>query len=285
MTFTVVPRTPQNAPPSDDAAPPLDVRKITMPTNATTSSPDPRSATSDSSEPQADGAQGETKPLSPQLAALAKQKRLLQVKERELAEREKALSSTPAKNADWINPADLKSKPLSVLLSHGVTYEQLTEAILSDQHNTNPDIQAMRDEIKSLKEEMTNTFTTRDTQAEQQVLAEMKREAEVLAQTGDDFELVRETGSIPDVMRLIEQTYRSTGEVLDVREALALVEKELVEESLKIARIKKVQSQLQPPVVTQGKPNQMRTLTNKDGASPPIDRKARALAAFIGNKR
>ena len=285
MTFTVVPRTLQNAPPSDESTPALDVRKITMPTNATTSSPDPRSATNDSSEPQADGAQGETKPLSPQLAALAKQKRLLQVKERELAEREKALSSTPAKNADWINPADLKSKPLSVLLSHGVTYEQLTEAILSDQHNTNPDIQAMRDEIKSLKEEMTNTFTTRDTQAEQQVLAEMKREAEVLTQTGDDFELVRETGSIPDVMRLIEQTYRSTGEVLDVREALALVEKELVEESLKIARIKKVQSQLQPPVVTQGKPNQMRTLTNKDGASPPIDRKARALAAFIGNKR
>src|ERR1700722_3303036 len=53
----------------------------------------------------------ETKPLSPQFAALAKQKRSLQIKERELAEREKALSGQHRPDL----MAQLEADPLSVL--------------------------------------------------------------------------------------------------------------------------------------------------------------------------
>ena len=64
----------------------------------------------------------DTKPLSPQFAALARERRALQVKERELAAKEAALTQNPG-GSDVI--ARLKQQPLSVLQEAGVTYEQL----------------------------------------------------------------------------------------------------------------------------------------------------------------
>lgn len=218
-----------------------------------------------------------TGPLSPQFAALAKQRRSLQVKERELAEREKKLSN-PGQGSIALDR--LKAEPLRVLLESGVTYEQLTEAILKDQ--SNPEIRTLKDEFTSLKEGVNKQLTDRDQQAEQQVLQEMRREATNLVAQNDDFELIRGTESVPDVMQLIERTYRKTGEVLDVKEACQLVEDELFKETQKLAKLKKVQSQF-APVQQQLQPQRgFRTLTNRDTANAPMSAKQRALAAFRG---
>lgn len=231
---------------------------------------------------QANATMEETKPLSPQYAALARERRALQVKERELAARQKALESqAPRMDApDLISR--LKAEPLRVLEEAGVTYEQLTNAILSKP--VNPEFEALKDELKSVREEFNKTLTERDSQSEQQVLAEMRKEAIELAKTGDDYGLVRETGSIRDVMTLIERTYRETGEVLDVKEAMDLVETELMKEAMKIASINKIKSTFVPQQVQpqQQQQRQMRTLTNRDTATPPMSAKARAIAAFQG---
>ncbi len=224
-------------------------------------------------------------PLSPQLAALARQRRALQVKEREIATREKALLEQTPVQGDVIEKARLKSDPLGVLLDSGVTYEQLTEAVLANQNGYTPEIRALKDELKSLKADVDKTLSDRDALAEKQALAEMQREASQRISQGEDFELVRETGSLPKVMQLIELTYRKTGDVLDVTEALKLVEDELVKDGLKIATMKKVQSQFAPPAPVpppMQQQRQMRTLTNRDNASVPMSRKARALAAWNG---
>lgn len=220
-------------------------------------------------------------PLSPQFAELAKRRRSLQVKERELADREKALLSR-SQDGSAIEIARLKSEPLRVLQEAGVTYDDLTNAIMATQQS--PELNDLRAEIKALKEGVDKRFVDRETQAEQQVLAEMRKEATLMASQGDDFELVRETRSIPDVMRLIEQTYRETGEVLDTGEALKLVEEYLFTEAQKLAGLKKVQSQLNPTPQPSIQPQRqgMRTLTNKDTASVPLSAKQRALAAFYG---
>ncbi len=223
-----------------------------------------------------------TQPLSPQLAALAKQKRALQVKERELADREKALGERSSTQEGMIDLARLKSEPLRVLLESGVTYDQLTEAILADRDGGGPELQALKAEIAALKGDVDKRLTDRDTQSEQAVLAEMRKEATQLAAEGDNFELVRETGSIPQVMELIEKTYRSTGEVLDVSEAMQLVEDELIGESLKLAKLSKVQGRLQPEPPALQAQQRPRTLTNRDGAAPVMGRKERALLAFAG---
>lgn len=230
------------------------------------------------------GESGEaTQPISPQFAALAKQRRALQVKERELLAREKAMSS-PSGQTDSIALARLRAEPLNVLLEAGVTYDQLTEQILANQGNS--EINALKAELNSLKEGLDKKLTDRDVQAEQQVLAEMRREAQQLVAQGEDFEMVRGTGSIPDVMKLIERTYRETGEVLDTKEALQLVEEELFKEVQKMANFKKVQSHFNPQQAPQMQRHQgMRTLTNRDTASIPMSRQARALAAFNGTLR
>ncbi len=223
-----------------------------------------------------------TQPISPQYAALAKQRRALQVKERELQAREKAMSE-PSGQKDSIALARLKAEPLNVLLEAGVTYEQLTEAVLANQGNS--EIRALKAELNALKEGVDKKLTDRDAYQEQQVLAEMKREAQQLAASGEEFEMVRGMNSVPDVMRLIEQTYRKTGEVLDVKEAMTLVENELFKDAQKIANFKKMQSQFIPAQAqqVQRSPQGMRTLTNRDTASVPLSPKARALAAFWGN--
>jgi hypothetical protein len=261
------------------------IRRIKMRTNASplTLEPEltPESTIPDPVE-QVNATLEETKPLTPQFAALAKQRRALQIKEREIADREKALDSKPATNAGFIDPAQLKSDPLSVLQQNGVTYDQLTEAIMANGSGVNPEIRAMQAELKALKEGIDTKFVERETAQETQVLAEMQREAEVLVKSGDDYEMVRETKSLPDAMDLIKRTYKTTGEVLEVSEALRLVEEDLVNESLKIAKIKKVQSRLTPAeaLQTQQPQKTMRTLTNRDNASTTMDRKARAIAAF-----
>lgn len=220
-----------------------------------------------------------TQPLSAQAAAFARQRRALQVKERELADREKALSSQ-SQGSDRIDIARLKSEPLNVLLEAGVTYDQLTEAILANQGNS--EVNALKTKISELEQGIEKKFSDRETQAEQQVLAEMKRDATKLAAEGETFEMVRETGSIPDVMQLIERTYRETGEVLDVREACQLVEEELVNRYSKLANLKKLQAKLASSVQQSPQRQGMRTLTNRDTASVPMSAKARAIAAFHG---
>ena len=277
MALTI---SPIPAPVSGDAQTDrISARKIVMQTNRTSlpSLPPeetPSTPESITSDPKIENeVVEETKPLSPQFAALAKERRALQVKEREIADRERALSES---NKGLIDPAQLKSNPLKMLLEHGVTYDQLTQEILASQEN--PEILALKNEIKSLKEGVDDKFKTREQQQEQAALNEMKKEAEQLSKTSD-FELIRVTGSIPDVMRLIESTYRQTGEVLDVAEAMKLVEDELLNENMKIASVEKIKTALQPKQEQLLAP---KTLTSRNTATQPMSAKQRAIAAFYG---
>lgn len=223
-----------------------------------------------------------TQPLSPQLALLAKQRRALQQQQKELKRQQDLLSQQTSRAS--IDIDRLKAEPLSVLLENGVTYDQLTEAVLANQSNS--EIGVLRQELESLKQGIDQKFLDKEADAEKQVLSEMRREAEILSQS-DDYELVRETRSIPKVIELIERTYRSTGEVLSVHEALKSVEDYLLEDVKKLTGLKKLQSQFSPVAEATPEPQQrqpiMRTLMNKDTAQISLGRKARAMAAFYGS--
>jgi hypothetical protein len=225
-----------------------------------------------------------TQPLSPQYAELARKRRALQVKERELAEKEKALMDK-GQDGSYVSMAELKSQPIKVLLENGLTWEQLTDHVVNYQGNSQA--YDFENKFKNLEKTIEEKFSNQEKQAEQQTLALMRKDAESLVAEGDTFELIRETKSVPDVMRLIERTYRESGEVLDVSEACQLVEDELFKEAEKLASLKKIQSKFQPPAPeSQPQSRQqpiIRTLSNKHTASIPMDKKQRALAAFYGN--
>lgn len=220
----------------------------------------------------------ETQPLSPQFAALAKQRRDLQKRQKELEDREKALSDPGREKIDL---ARLKSEPLRVLLEDaGFTWEQLTEQVSN--YTGNSQLHTIERKMKDLEEGFESKLSERDQQAERQVLAEMTREAKMLSEQGDDFELIRGMNKIPDVMRLIEQTYKKSGDVLDVREAMQLIEDELLNDVEKVTSLKKVQSKFAPAQPYMQQHQGMRTLTNRDTASVPMSPKQRAMAAFYG---
>ncbi len=266
------------------------VRKIKMRTNFNTNRDDvlTESATIDAVVPEvappADPVPEVTAPISPQLAAIARQRRALQVKESEIAAREKALADQATGSLDI---AKLKSNPLSVLQEHGVTYDQLTQAILADRDGVNPDIQALKAQVQALEKGLDTRLSERDSQAEQQVLSELQREAKALIGRDDTYEMIKTQRMEPKITELIHRTWKSTGEILDVSEAADLIETDLLNDAVKIAGLKKVQSKLTPiqapPQVQQRQG--IRTLTNRDTASAPLSARARALAAFNGTLR
>ncbi len=228
-----------------------------------------------------------TEPLTPQAAALARQRRSLQVKERELAAREAALKTAPAVQAGGIDLARLKAEPLSVLQEAGITYDQLAQSILSQQQGVSPEqFRAVQAELQAIKDGLKQELANRDQASRQEAVKAMTTEAQAAVASGDEFELVRETRSVPDAIRLIERIYDQTGEVKDVRWALAEIENELVKDILKVAGLKKVQGQMQPQAQAPAQAPQsrpaMRTLSNRDTASAPMSAKQRAVAAFWG---
>ncbi len=225
----------------------------------------------------------DTQPLSPQFAALAKQRRALAVEKRAFEAQKKALQDQSATQAGGIDLARFKSDPLGVMLEHGVTYQQLTDAVLANRDGSQ--IQDLQNKLKAMEEGFDKKLTDRDQQSKKAALAEMQREATQLIAAGDDYELVRETRRLPDVMTLIERTYDETGEVLQVRDALKLVEDELFKDSLRLAKLKKIQAQFVPPTPEpqpQQTHRQMRTLTNRDTAQAPMNWRQRAIAAANG---
>lgn len=234
----------------------------------------------------------ETRPLSPQFAALAKAKRAVQIERAEVAKMKAEFEAQKGSaNPESISMADLKANPLSVLQEAGVTYDQLTEAILNNQSSHSPEIQELRNELKSLKEELNGQLSSRDQQAEQQVLTEIKREiVNLVEQQPEQYEAIRHANAQDTVKELIHRTWKQTGEVIDVTTAAELVETQLIEEALPFAKIKKLQSMLNPapeapaqtPVLQKPGTKIMRTLTNRDSALPNMDRRARAIAAMQG---
>lgn len=275
----------------DTAASPViqKIRSMKMNTNATPGrveevpAAEPPLTVSDDKIDEATPAAEETQPLSPQFAALAKQRRALQVKEREIADREKALEAQKTTMGSAIDTARLKSDPLGVLRDAGVTYADLTDAVLADQQGYNPKLTELESKFKILEESLDKKFTDRESEIEQNTLEQISKRVNHLSAQGDDFALIRATNNQQKVVDLMREAWIKHKDLIDEVEAMKLVEEDLIKEGLKIANIEKVRSQLAPaapaPAPMQQQ-RQMKTLTNRDTASVPLSRKARAIAAW-----
>lgn len=243
-------------------------------------------------------------PLSRKYAELVRKERELRQRELALKQREKA--AKPAEEPKIEQPAfdpsafiskeEMLKNPVAVMNRLGLTYDQLTEMVLNgpseDQISMKNELAAMKAELAALKGESETTkksIEERETASYNQAITQLKRETEILVKANPEFETIRETGSVEDVVELIELTYKEDGILMTVEEAAQQVEQFLVDEALKLAKLTKVQQMLAPkaaptPKATEPKPTQIKTLSNATSTSRPMTNKERAMLAFKGEK-
>lgn len=251
----------------------------------------------------------EQKALSTQYAQMARKEKAIRAKQQEILQREEALKAREAalqsKDSEYQQkyvPKDrLTQDTLSVLNELGISYDQLTEMVLSrtvDGQNPSVEsreLQEMKAEIKRLNEALERNQKAQEEnqqKAYQQALNNIRNEAKKLVDIDDSFEAIKATDSIGDVVELIERTFKEDGVLLTVEEACREVESYLEEETLKLTRLKKIQAKLQQ---NQSKADdkkevkqesqqqqQAKTLTNNISTTRRLTAKERAILAFEG---
>jgi hypothetical protein len=247
-------------------------------------------------------------PLSSQYAVLARKEKALRERDRQLRAREEAVKAAQAPKAPatpsfdeskYISREKLQSDLFGTLSELGLTYDQIaaqaTNAPTPEQVAFQQEMKALKDEIKALRGETENTKKTFEQQQQdsyKQAVNQIKSEANVLVKNNPEFETIRETNSVDDVVELIEKTFAKDGILLSVEEAAQEVESYLVDEALKISRIKKIQQRLAPSAPIASAPDakntdtlkqpQRKTLTNSVASTRQLSARERALLAFEG---
>lgn len=262
--------------------------------------------TSEQEAPQA----AKEEPISSQYAILArkekalranaaKQEQTFKAREAALAAREAELTSKGTfDSSKYVSIDDLKRDAYRVLTNNGVTYDDISQQALASQSPEAQYYQRLREEmnqeLQKVRDEQAQTRTAhqqQEAQAYQNALNQIRSEARQLVTSDPAFETIKETGSVNDVVDLIERTFKEDGTLMTVEQAAQAVEDYLVEEALKISKIKKIQNRLgvqaaKPAAKTQApnpqEANNLKTLTNSVGNTRPLTAKERALLAFKG---
>ncbi len=262
-------------------------------------------------------------PLSSQYAVLARKEKALRAKvqqqdaaikarEDALKQREEALLAKDNQyKQGYVSKEDFQKNPWKYLAESGISYDQITEMALNqskaDPHMTakmealEAKLAAQEEAFKKRDEEFNRKQEETQTAAYKQALKAIERNVSTLVKDNPEYELIANTGSVQDVVELIEDVYKNgmgdeypAGTVLDDDTAAKMVEEYLEEEALKLSKLKKIQSKLQIPgtkTVTfkeseantgSKQPQQMKTLTNAVGVQKPLTARERAILAMRG---
>lgn len=259
-----------------------------------------------------------TTPLSAQFAQLARKEKALraqvnqfkaeQAAFKQAQDAQKAFQAPQTPSFDpsrYVALDDIQKDPFGALNKAGLSYEQLVEQQLNqpspEQRQLNQTVSELRAEIKALKDgqdKTTKQFEQQSQDSYTQALNQIRTEAKNLVNSDPDtFETIKATGSIKDVVDLIEDTWKNgldeahpKGTLLTVEEAAKMVEDHLSEEAYKLSQLKKIQKRFAPKQVapaaasaqTGTKPQQQqgsKTLTNAVGTQRQYTAKERAVLA------
>lgn len=301
------PSAPEDMPVQASVSPPQEPEQI----NTSEEAPVSSEVVTESS-PKPEGKASE-EPLSAQFAILARkekalrakalaQEQALKAKEDAIRAQEEAMKAKEAEySSKYISKDRLTQDTLNALAEAGLTYEQITNMMLNPPQPQDMaykgELEALKAEIKALRgetESTKKTFQEQQTQSYQQAVNQIRSEATKLVSSDPMFETIKETGSVGEVVKLIEQTFKEDGILMTVEEAAQQVEDYLIEEALKLSRIKKIQQRLNPvqssvppasvPAAAPKQP-QLKTLTNAVSASRPLNARERAILAFKGQNK
>lgn len=249
----------------------------------------------------------ETLRLKGHYANLARKEKQLRMREMQFkreVEASRAPTTPPAQTFDaskYVDRNELINNPFGVLNTLGLSYEQLTEKALNapshEELERRRELDTLKSELKALRdgqEEVKKTFSENQTQARKDAEHQIRQDVNRLVASDTNFEVTHAHGAQNEVVRLITSIYDNgmgpefpRGTILDAYEAAQMVETELTARALRVAKLKKIQSQLsapEKPTTTQQQTQPtLRTLTNSVGTSTrPMTPRERALAVFRG---
>lgn len=236
----------------------------------------------------------------PRLEQLTRKEKQLHALRKQIDDERKALQSREEDyKTNYIPKNRLTEDPLSVLNEAGVSYDKLTEMLLSQPNADDPAIKTLLNKIKAIedRQEQATKQAAEQTQKQyEQALNQIRNEVKLTVDSAPEFETIKEMGMQDAVVELIEQTFTNEGYLMDIEKAAQEVENHLLEEAYKMAQLKKVQSRLQPkqeqnspaPASKQNQaPGPIKTLTNSmqtqtTKGMTAKERRERAIAAFHG---
>jgi hypothetical protein len=278
-----------------------------MTQGATTStvSPEPaKQPTLESSEAPATPKQPEA--VSPQLAALARRERAIRQQARAIQAEKQAFQTRQAEiensvNAQW--KQKLAQSPWDTMIEAGLTPDQATEIIMNKPRPEElrmSELQREIEKVKKTQEDSANAVKQFQTDQYTEAKRHMTMEAKLLVDADPAYEPIKAMGAEASIPALIEDVFHQglpgkfpRGYVMSVEEAASFVNDYLIDEGVRIAKLKAVQNKLQPaqpaqkPFSTQEKPYVTNTLSNRMSVSTPKntsdrERRERAILAYQG---
>lgn len=190
--------------------------------------------------------------LKGRFAQLARREKMIMQQKRQLAEErakwEQQRQQQQAPDDSW--KKHLSENPMDFLAQNGITYDKLTEQML----NSNPTEQTLRlmqqklAAIEAENQQFKQQMTQSQEQSYNQAVKQMGTDVKNLVAASPEFEAISAAGEdgVNAVVELIRATFDEEGYIMDMHEAVQLVEEELTEQYVNIAKLKKVQSKLTP---------------------------------------
>lgn len=216
--------------------------------------PPPAAAEGDNTEEkQPDTKQDED--FSRRFAALTRRERDLLARESQIKQKEQEVGSSSELRDK------LKNSPLEVLEQHGWTFKDLADVVLRDgklppereQQNV---VQALQDEINSLKERLDGRDQQEVQSKEQKAVETFKENISAhIKDNVDKFDLINVNGdeAIEMVYDVIDAHFQNTfdqstgqGDILDISVAAEHVERHLEEQASKLFKARKFADRLRP---------------------------------------
>lgn len=178
--------------------------------------------------------------ISPKLAMLAREQKRLQEEKNRFQEERK--SPEFQEFMEWKKIKEgAKSDPLSVLEKLGLSYDEITDFVISGKGQKDPSVRALEDKLANLEKERKEERERAEKDLKDAQLNQFKAQIkeECLKDT-EGCELINIWGAHNLVYNVIQAHYDSTEEVLPVSEAAKKVEAYLEEESKKYSGSKKL---------------------------------------------
>lgn len=178
--------------------------------------------------------------ISPRLAMLAKEEKRLQEERKRLQEERKNPEFAEFQEFKKLK-ANAKSDPISALEKLGLTYDEITDYVISGKHTKDPSVRALEEKLANLEKEAKEREENAKKELETAQLKQFQEQikAECL-KAPDEFELVNVWGAHNLVYSVIQAHYDKTEEILPIQEAAKKVEAHLEEESKKYQGSKKL---------------------------------------------